>query len=49
MLREQNPAARIVTTPWDELTADVILKTIESPEALINVDEIYAGAPSRRR
>ena len=41
MLREQNPAARIITTPWDELTADVILKTIESPEALINVDEIY--------
>ena len=41
MLREQNPAARIITTPWDDLTADVILKTIESPEALINVDEIY--------
>ena len=41
MLREQNPAARIITTPWDDLTADVILMTIESPEALINVDEIY--------
>ena len=41
MLREQNPAARIITTPWDDLTTDVILKTIESPEALINVDEIY--------
>ena len=41
LLREQNPAARIITTPWDDLTADVILKTIESPEALINVDEIY--------
>ena len=41
LLREQNSAARIITTPWDDLTADVILKTIESPEALIDVDEIY--------
>jgi len=41
LLRGQNGAARIVTTPWDELTAETILETIESPEALIDVNEIY--------
>ncbi len=41
LLREQNPAARIITTPWDDLTAELILSTIESPEALIDVNEIY--------
>ncbi len=41
LLREQNAAARIVTTPWDDLAAQTILDTIESPESLIDISEIY--------
>ncbi len=41
LLREQNAAARIITTPWDELSAETILETIESPESLIDISEIY--------
>ncbi|MBR3503346.1 MAG: GTP-binding protein, partial [Clostridia bacterium] len=41
MLRELNPDARIITTPWDDLAAQTILDTIESPEALIDISKIY--------
>ena len=41
LLREQNDKARIITTPWDDLAAQTILDTIESPEALIDISEIY--------
>ena len=41
LLREQNAAARIITTPWDELSAETILNTIESPESLIDISAIY--------
>ena len=41
LLREQNATARIITTPWDELSAETILSTIESPEELIDISKIY--------
>ena len=43
LLREQNPRARIVTTPWDELDAKKMLDTIEHPDFLLTVDELFAG------
>ena len=43
LLREQNPRARIVTTPWDELDAKKMLETIEHPDFLLTVDELFAG------
>ena len=43
LLREQNPRARIVTTPWDELDAKKVLETIEHPDFLLTVDELFAG------
>ncbi len=30
LLEEQHPGARIITTPWDELSADTMLEVIES-------------------
>ncbi|MBR0464471.1 MAG: GTP-binding protein [Clostridia bacterium] len=41
LLREQNANARIVTTPWDELSAQTMLDTIQSPQVLIDISEIY--------
>ena len=38
-IREHNPQARIITTPWDELTPSLILKTMESPEYLLDAEE----------
>ena len=34
MLREKNPAARILTTPWDELTGARILEVMENAQDL---------------
>lgn len=44
LLREVNPDARIVTTPWEELSGDTILSTIESPAQLLNVFDLYPEA-----
>ncbi len=39
LLREHNPKARIVTTPWDELSPALILRTIETPDFLLDAEE----------
>ena len=38
LLREHNARARIVTTPWDELTPAKMLETIEHPDFLLTLD-----------
>lgn len=40
LVAEQNPAARIITTPWDELDAKMILDTIEHPDALLTMEDL---------
>jgi len=40
LLREYNEYARIITTPWDELTSEQMLEVIESAEALLNTEEV---------
>ena len=42
LLRELNGTARIVTTPWDELDSLQLLHTIENPETLLDLSEVYA-------
>ena len=42
LLREHNERARIVTTPWDELDAKKMLETIETPDFLLTIDELFA-------
>ena len=41
LLRERNERARIVTTPWDELDAAKMLETIETPDFLLTVEELF--------
>ena len=40
LLREHNSKARIVTTPWDELDATLLLETIEHPDFLLTMEDI---------
>jgi len=40
LISAENPQAHIVTTPWDELDAQVIIRTIEAPTQLIDLDEV---------
>ena len=42
LLREHNERARIVTTPWDELEPAKLLETIETPDFLLTIDELFA-------
>ena len=42
LLREYNEHARIITTPWDELTAGQMLEVIESAEQLLSTEEVVA-------
>ena len=41
LVAEQNPQARIITTPWDELDAKTILETIENPASLLTVADLF--------
>lgn len=40
LVAEQNPNARIITTPWDELDAKMILDTIEHPATLLTMADL---------
>ncbi len=40
LVAEQNPAARIITTPWGDLSAETILDTIEHPVALLTMEDV---------
>ena len=40
LLRQHNEKARIVTTPWDELSPATMLETIEHPTFLLTVDDL---------
>ena len=40
LVAEQNPAARIITTPWGDLSAETILDTIEHPAALLTMEDV---------
>ena len=42
LLREHNERARIVTTTWDELEPAKMLETIETPDFLLTIDELFA-------
>ena len=44
LLREYNAHARIITTPWDELTGEQMLDVIESAESLLSTDEVVRHA-----
>ncbi len=44
LLREYNAHARIITTPWDELTSAQMLDVIESAESLLSTDEVVRQA-----
>ena len=45
MLREKNPEAIIVTTPWEQLTGSQLLSAIEGSDSLKNeIDELVAKA-----
>ena len=44
LLREYNAHARIITTPWDELTGAQMLDVIESAESLLSTDEVVRHA-----
>ena len=44
LLREYNEHARIITTPWDELTGAQMLDVIESAESLLSTDEVVRRA-----
>ena len=47
MLREKNPEAIIVTTPWEQLTGSQLLSAIEGSDSLKNeIDELVAKAHS---
>ena len=41
LLRENNERARIITTPWDDLDAKKMLDTIETPDFLLTIDELF--------
>ena len=40
LLRQHNEKARIITTPWDELTPRAMLETIEHPTFLLTLDDL---------
>ena len=40
LVREHNAKARIITTPWDSLSGEKILETIEHPAALLTLDDL---------
>ena len=40
LLREYNDHARIITTPWDELTGEQMLDVIESAGSLLSTEEV---------
>ena len=40
LLRGYNGHARIITTPWDELTSEQMLEVIESAASLLSTDEV---------
>ena len=40
LLREHNAQARIITTPWDELSAQQMLDVIESAESLLSTEDV---------
>ncbi len=40
LIAEQNPSARIITTPWGELSAQMMLETIEHPAALLTLADL---------
>lgn len=40
LVAEQNPEARIITTPWDDLDAKMMLDTIESPSKLLTLADL---------
>jgi len=40
LLREHNAEARIITTPWDELTSEQMLEVIESAQSLLSTEEV---------
>ena len=40
LLRGYNEHARIITTPWDELTSEQMLEVIESAASLLSTDEV---------
>ncbi len=40
LVAEQNPEARIITTPWDDLDAKMMLETIENPAKLLTLADL---------
>jgi len=40
LLRQHNEHARIITTPWDELSGEQMLEVIESAEQLLSTEEV---------
>ncbi|MBO7359140.1 MAG: GTP-binding protein, partial [Clostridia bacterium] len=40
MIRELNPDARIITTPWSEISGRIIFDAIEHPASLIDVNSV---------
>lgn len=40
LVAEQNPEARIITTPWDDLDAKTMLETIENPSKLLTLADL---------
>ncbi len=40
MIHELNPDARIITTPWSEISGQIIFDAIEHPTSLIDVDSV---------
>ena len=41
LVSQLNPEARIITTPWDEITGEIILDAIEHPASLIDVNSLF--------
>ena len=40
LVREHNARARVITTPWDRLTGEKILETIEHPASLLTLEDL---------
>ncbi len=40
LVRGQNADARLITTPWDDITGQVIMDAVEHPSSLIDVDDV---------
>ena len=43
LLREHNAKARIITTPWDQLSSVQMLETIEHPSFLLTLEDLPEG------